>query len=100
MNELDEEIRKYVKYFRKKRDLDSLNTEEINKVLISEKYFEFIDNVYKYFNHKNGVGTEASKERLAIECYLDADEAINQFWSKLLGSNNLTDAVRAQLKIN
>lgn len=99
MKDLEKEIEKYVIYFKKKRNLDTLNTEEVNKVLISQKYFEFIDNVYEYFNSKKGLDKENNNERLAIECYLDADEAINHFWKKLLGRNNLTDARRTQLQI-
>jgi len=45
-----------------------------------------------------GSDKEENKERLAIECYLDADEAITHFWKKLLG-NNLTEEIRAHLKI-
>jgi len=99
MKDLEKEIEKYVIYFKKKRDLDTLNSEEINKILISQRYFEFIDNVYDYFNSKKGMDKENNNERLAIECYLDADEAINQFWKKLLGRKNLTDSIRTKLQI-
>jgi len=98
MSDIDNQIEKYVKHFQKKTNLDSIKKEEIDKVLISDKYFEFIDNVYNYFNSKKGSKKHENKERLAIECYLDADEAITHFWKELLGTN-LTEEIRSHLKI-
>jgi len=95
MINLNEEIQKYISYFKKK--LYSFNQEEIDQILTSNKYFQFINTIYDYFNSKV-VSNNSGKERLNIECYLDADEVINKFWLDLLG-NKINDSIKSYLKI-
>lgn len=82
--QVNEELEKYVAYFKKKTDLSDLDTDNINKILNSDKYSEFIDFVYDYYNSKISP-SNTNKERLSIQCYLDVDGAINSFWHMLLG---------------
>ncbi|MBD3199251.1 MAG: hypothetical protein GF316_04480 [Candidatus Lokiarchaeota archaeon] len=97
MKNIQEEMDKYITYFKKKKRFEFGDKEEINKILNSEKYFEFIDTVYNYYNSQINPDAQ-SKERLAIQCYLDADETINSFWIRLLG-NNINDEIKNHLKI-
>jgi hypothetical protein len=82
--QVPEELEKYVAYFKKKTDLSDLDIDNINKILNSDKYSEFIDFVYDYYNSKVSPNNP-NKERLSIECYLDVDGTINNFWHMLLG---------------
>jgi hypothetical protein len=93
MDELNENIQQFIKYFRKKANFSEDNLEEVNKILTSDKYSEFIDSVYKHFNKKLKPG----EGRLAIQYYLDADEIITSFWDELLGEN-MSEAYRTYLK--
>jgi hypothetical protein len=97
MTNLQRVINNYIEYFKEKENLVGKSTEEIEKILNSEKYDELIDRIYEYYNSrvpKNG----ENKERLSIEYYLSADEQINKFWIQLLGEN-LTDEIRSKLKL-
>ena len=70
-----------MKYFRENYDTEEKS--EIDKILTSEKYADFIEMVYNYHNSK--VQKEPSdKTRLCLRCYQDADRTINYFWSQLL----------------
>jgi len=82
--QVPKELEKYVAYFKKKTDLSALDNDSINKILNSDKYSEFIDFVYDYYNSKISPSID-NKERLSIQCYLDVDDAINSFWHMLLG---------------
>lgn len=95
MANLEEEIQKYLSYFKKK--LYYFNQEEIDQILISDNYFKFINTVYDYFNSQVA-SNNTGKQRLNIECYIDADEVINKFWLDLLG-NKINDSIKSYLKI-
>jgi hypothetical protein len=84
MDKLNENMEKYVNYFKKKSDLTDYNLDKLNNILTSEKYLEFIDLVYNYFNQKSN-NSESENGRLAIRCYLEADQIISSFWKQLLG---------------
>jgi hypothetical protein len=43
MDKLNENMEKYVNYFKKKSDLTDYNLDKLNNILTSEKYLEFID---------------------------------------------------------
>lgn len=81
---ISDKLEKYVAYFRKKTDLSNLDLQALNKILNSDKYSEFIDFVYDYYNSKVNPDNP-NKERLSIQCYLDVDAVINNFWHMLLG---------------
>jgi len=93
MDEFNENVQQFIKYFRKKAHFSEDNLEEVNKILSSDKYSEFIDSVYKHFNKQLKPG----EGRLAIQNYLEADEIITSFWDELLGEN-MSEAYRAHLK--
>lgn len=94
-DKIQHDIEHYVSKFRS--GLKKFDQEEINKILTSDDYFKFINTVYDYFNEqipsKNNGG-----ERLSIECYIDAEQAINDFWLELLGKN-ANDSLKSYLKI-
>ncbi|TXT61969.1 MAG: hypothetical protein BAJALOKI1v1_1060004 [Promethearchaeota archaeon] len=95
MIDLNRQIQDYLAYFKKK--YVQFNQEEIDQILTSDKYFKFINMVYDYFN-SNVASNNNGKERLSIECYIDAEETINKFWLKLLG-NKLNENIKSYLKI-
>lgn len=94
MEELEIKLLDFVSYFKKNYRVSDKS--EVNKILNSKKYAEFIDMVYGYFNSKL-VREEAEQVRLHLECYQDADKTIEQFWSMLSGEklgNSLNNRVR------
>jgi hypothetical protein len=58
---------------------------EINKILNSKEYFEFIDKLYDYHNLKNNNNCQSEEIRLCLQCYSEVDRTINFFWEQLLG---------------
>lgn len=89
------EIEKYVNYFKKKRKFKISNIEEINRILNSQKYYDFINKVYSYYNLK-----AQSKEniRLCPQYYIDVNKIIDYFWELLLG-NKLYNEFKSSLKL-
>ena len=80
MEEIINEIEKYVNYFKKEK-LQVNNREDINKILNSQKYFDFIEFVYNHYNSK----IQSKKNiRLCPQCYFDADRTIDYFWELLI----------------
>lgn len=95
MNDLINEIEKYVNYFRKKRKFHISNIEEINRILISQKYYNFINKVYSYYNSRAQL---KEKIRLCPQYYIDANKKIEYFWELLLGST-LYNKFKSSLKL-
>ncbi|MEJ2251789.1 MAG: hypothetical protein P8Y97_19295 [Candidatus Lokiarchaeota archaeon] len=96
MDELDEQIDKFVRYFKRKTNLDRYNLEEIDKILTSDKYSEFIDSIYKYYNNK-AENPPNYDGRLSIQHYMEVDHVINTFWDLLLGEH-MNEKYRMHLK--
>ncbi|MBY9005355.1 MAG: hypothetical protein KGD63_01200 [Candidatus Lokiarchaeota archaeon] len=84
MSHIKEEIERYVNYFKRKKKYKFTNKEEIDQVLTSDKYLEFVNTVYNFYNTLKSLDTP-SEERLSIQCYFEVDQAINSFWNQLLG---------------
>lgn len=97
MQDIKDEIEKYVSYFVKKKKLKFNSKKEIDQVLTSQKYFEFVDKVYNFYNSQISTNVDP-KERLSIECYYDVDQAINSFWNRLLG-NKFSEKIKTILKL-
>ncbi len=89
---LTNEVEKFVKKFKKKIDFEVDLKTQMNKILISKKYNDFINLVYDYYNskvEKEFSGEVPKNERLHIQCYADVDKTINYFWELLLGKKVL-----------
>lgn len=97
MSDIKEEIEKYVNYFKKKRKYNFNNKDDIDQVLTSDKYFEFVDTVYGFYNSQLCPNTP-SQERLSLECYFEADQAIDLFWHRLLGKK-FSEKVKSRIKL-
>ncbi len=97
LQDIKDEIEKYVSYFVKKKKLKFNSKKEIDQVLTSQKYFEFVDKVYNFYNSQISTNVDP-KERLSIECYYDVDQAINSFWNRLLG-NKFSEKIKTILKL-
>lgn len=95
MDEIKVDIEKFVNYFKNKRRFRIDNVEQIDKILTSQKYLDFINTIYSYYNSKVGA---TDNYRLSPLCYLDADRAINYFWEFLLVSD-LNKKLKSKLKL-
>jgi len=78
-----DDINSIVMYFKNKKKFRINKKEDLNKILLSEKYEELINILYKYYNLKKQPNTEL---RLSPQCYRDVNKKINYFWKQLLGT--------------
>ncbi len=97
LSHIKEEIERYVDYFIKKKRYKFINTEEIDQVLTSNKYLEFVDTVYNFYNTQRSPNIPI-EERLSIQCYFEADQAINSFWKRLLG-DKFNNKIKSKLNL-
>jgi len=81
MNDLIDIINSFVMYFKNKKKYRIDKKEDLNKILLSEKYNEFINILYNYYNLKKQPNT---KLRLSPQCYIDVNKKINYFWEQLI----------------
>lgn len=98
MSEIKLELRKYLKHFKNKKRYQIKDVKEINKILNSEEYFEFINKVYEYHNLKKNFKPHTIEGRLCLQCYSEANRTINSFWEQLLGSE-LNKELQSDIKL-
>jgi len=87
----------YIHIFKKKKKFDLKNIEDVENIINSEEYLDFINAVYKFSNSK----TRSDNERLQIRSYSNADEIINQFLELILGKelyHNYTSHLQSKLR--
>ena len=88
-------VEKFVNYFKRKKKFIIEEIEEINNIINSQKYYDFINEIYNYYNSKV---KSNSQIRLSPQCYTDAGQTIDYFWDLLLG-HKLNNKFKAELKI-
>ena len=94
MIEIESVLGKYVNYFLENKNFQMHNIDQINKILNSKEYGNFIDVVYNYYNSKL---KSNDNYRLNPQFYIDADRTIDQFWDLLL-DEELNTEFKSNLK--
>ena len=88
----------YIQVFKKKKKFHINNLDDIDVILNSDEYLHFINAVYAYCNSS----LQDGKERLDIKFYYNADNIINNFWDKVIGSElfeEYTARLQSKLRI-
>ncbi len=94
MIEIESVLGKYVNYFLENKKFQMNNINQINKILNSKEYGNFIDVVYNYYNSKL---KSNDNYRLNPQFYIDANRTIDQFWDLLL-DEELNTEFKSNLK--
>lgn len=101
MEDIKPDIVRFIDFFKHEKKLSGNHIEEcieeINQILISHKYLDFINYIYDYYNSRI-MPINKCKMRLLPQCYTDADNAIEHFWDLLLGKD-LNNEYKSLLKI-
>ena len=77
------DLEHHVALFKKKKKFQINHLSEIDKILNSIEYSNFINKVYEFFNKH----VPRVDGRLALKYYSDANNIIDQFWNLLLGND-------------
>jgi hypothetical protein len=99
MLESKQEITKYVDFFKAKKKFQIRNLNDITGILTSKKYLELVNNIYNSLNLKE---EDLSSYRLSPQCYLKANQIIDNFWKLLLGDQlfqEFNSRLKSKLKI-
>ncbi len=99
MIEIESVLGKYVNYFLEKKNFQMNNINQINKILNSKEYGNFIYVVYNYYNSKL---KSNDNYRLNPHFYIDADRTIDRFWDLLLDeelSTEFNSNLKTKLKL-
>ena len=84
------EIESYVEFFKKKRKFQISSIEGIKNILHSQKYYDFIEKLYKHYNTKVQLKENI---RLSPKCYHEVNQNIDYFWERLLGNKSISDFI-------
>ena len=89
MNWLNE-IESYVEFFKKKRKFQISSIEGIKNILNSQKYYDFIEKLYNYYNTKVQLKENI---RLSPKCYHEVNQRIDYFWESLLDNKSINEFI-------
>jgi len=84
------ETESYVEFFKKKRKFQISSIEGIKNILNSQKYYDFIEKLYKHYNSKVQLKENI---RLSPKCYHEVNQNIDYFWELLLGNKSINEFI-------